>query len=206
MEPAIEHRSNSGIRSELNWGRVTAWSAFLTLILFLVANRHGCWLFRHQPRDLVLFVWPFASLVVFLAIRAKWRLVFLVVTTPVVVLLTGFGMNGLAESNARAESAAVTALHQMQSSLHRHHEEQGQQEYPYTMPTVKLSSIADKLYHFEYVPNRSPDGKILSYIVQATPTRRDCGFRRSFTITDDDRVFWTLEPRAATVLDTYLQE
>jgi hypothetical protein len=71
---------------------------------------------------------------------------------------------------------------------------------------MKLSPYAQKYYRFEYIPRRSASGEIIGYIIQATPARRDCEFHRSFTITDEGRVFWTLEPRAATLSDTYYKE
>ena len=62
-------------------------------------------------------------------------------------------------------------------------------------------AVSPKVYRYEYIPRRSVSGEIVGYVIQATPARRDCDFHRSFTITDDGRVFWTLEPRAATVSD-----
>jgi hypothetical protein len=153
----------------------------------------------------VVFLYSFGWLVLFLAVRTKWRILLLVVTIPAIIL--HFGLNGTPEMNASAESGAVEALRQMQSSLHAHHDQRDQQGYPDALPTVKLSHpAAQKYYRFEYVPSRSADRKIVSYLIQATPARRDCDFPRSFTITDDGRVFWTVEPRAATPSDTFLPE
>ena len=71
---------------------------------------------------------------------------------------------------------------------------------------MDLSRYAQKYYRFEYIPRRSASGEIVGYIIQATPARRDCGFHRSFTIKDDGpRVFWTLEPRAATLSDMWTE-
>jgi hypothetical protein len=206
MEPAVERQPSIRVRSGISWGKATAWSAFATLLLFLAVNWDGCWLFRHKPGDILAFVCSFAWLVMFFVLRARWRLLFLIVTVPLTVLLTGFWTSGIAEMNAAAESAAVTALHQMQSSLHGYGGEHAPQGYPEALPTVKLSFPALKYYRFNYVPIRGPRGGILNYLIQAIPTRRACGFHRSFTISDDGRVFWTLEPRAATLSDTFLPE
>jgi hypothetical protein len=134
----------------------------------------------------------------------RWRLLLLLVSIPALVFVAN-GRWGLVEMNAGAESAAFQALRQMQSSLSASRAELHQQEYPDTLPSMNLSPYAQKYYRFEYIPRRSANGKIVSYIIQATPARRDCDFHRSFTITDDGRVFWTLEQRAATVSDILYQ-
>jgi hypothetical protein len=205
METPAAPKPKSGFRSDVGWIKAVAWSAVITLILFAAANWHGCWLFRHDFRGLAVFLYPFAWLVLFLALRTKWRIVLLLVTIPAVIL--HFGMNGIPEMNASAESGAVEVLRQMQSSLHAYHDQHDQQGYPDTLPTVKPSyPTAQKYYRFEYVPSHSGDGKIFGYLIQATPARRDCSFPRSFTVTDGGRVFWTVEPRAATPSDTFLPE
>jgi hypothetical protein len=98
------------------------------------------------------------------------------------------------------------ALHQSQSSLQAYRNGHQQQEYPEVLPIAKLPRSAQKHYRIEYVPMRSASGKILHYLIQANPAHRDCEFLRSFTITDDGRVFWTMEPRPATLSDTFLTE
>lgn len=205
METPASPKPKSWFRSDVGWTKAVTCSAVLTLILFAVANWHGCWLFRNGFRGLLVFFCPFAWLVLFLAVRTKWRILLLVIAIPGVIL--HFGLNGTAEMNASAESGAVEALRQMQSSFQAYHEERDQQGYPDALPPVKLSyPAAQQYYRFEYVPSRSGDGKIVSYLILATPARRDCDFPRSFTITDGGRVFWTVEPRAATPSDTFLPE
>jgi len=200
MEATGERPSNIRVRSEMGWTKVTAWAALVTSFLFAVLNWHGCWLFRNEPQNLVVFFYPFAWLVLFFAVRTRWRSVLLLVTIPALVLVAN-GRWGLSEMNSGAESAAFQALHQMQSSLSASRAEHHQQEYPDALPSMNLSPYAQKYYRFEYLPRRSATGKVVGYIIQATPTRRDCEFHRSFTITDEGRVFWTLEPRAATLSD-----
>jgi len=184
----------------MGWTKVTAWAALATSLLFAALNWHGCWLFRSKSQNLAVFFYPFAWLVLFFAVRTRWRLVLLLVTIPALVLYAK-GRWGLSEMNSGAESAAFQALQQMQSSLSTSRAEHHQQEYPAALPSMNLSPYAQKYYRFEYIPRRSASGEIVGYIIQATPARRDCEFHRSFTITDDGRVFWTLEPRAATLSD-----
>jgi hypothetical protein len=203
METEAAQKTHSVIRSSMGWPQAMVWGALATPVLFTIVNWKGCWLFRHEFRDLWDFVFVFAWLAVFFAIRARLRLILLLVTILVILTDTRFG---IVEMNAAAESSCVQALHQMQSSLDAYRVDHQQQGYPDAMPHVKLSSTAEKLYRFEYVPNRSVSGSIVRYLIQATPARRDCDFHRSFTITDDDKVFWTLEPRAAMPFDTILHE
>jgi hypothetical protein len=204
MTATTEHQSNILVRSGMGWTKATAWAALTTSLLFAILNWHGCWLFRYEPQNLTVFIYPFAWLVLFFALRMRWRLLLLLVSIPALVFVAN-GRWGLVEMNAGAESAAFQALRQMQSSLSASRAELHQQEYPDTLPSMNLSPYAQKYYRFEYIPRRSANGKIVSYIIQATPARRDCDFHRSFTITDDGRVFWTLEQRAATVSDILYQ-
>ncbi len=203
MEIASEHRPVLRGRSNLGWKSVCFWSSIVTASIFLALNWKGCWLFRHEPRDLILFVYVFAWLAAFLAVRAKWRLALLAVT--LILLVPRVFLEGDAEQNAGPESSAVDALQQMQSSLETYKIEHPQQGYPDVLPALTLSRSAQRFYRFEYVPNRSPNGEIRSYVLQAAPARRDCYLHRSFTITNDAKVFWTLEPRAATPSDTLVQ-
>jgi hypothetical protein len=200
MAATVERQPNTLVRSQMGWMKVTAWAALATSILFAILNWHGCWLFRNEPKNLAVFLYPFAWLVLFFAVRTRWRLVLFLVTIPALVVYAN-GRWGLVEMNSGAESAAFQALHQMQSSISASRAEHQHQDYPDTLPSMNLSPYAQKYYRFEYVPRRSASGEIVGYIIQATPARRDCEFHRSFTITDAGRVFWTLEPRAATLSD-----
>jgi hypothetical protein len=206
MAATVERPPNTLVRSQMGWMKVAAWAALTTSLLFAILNWHGCWLFRNEPQNLAVFFYPFVWLVLFFAARTRWRLVLLLITIPALVVYAN-GRWGLVEMNSGAESAAFQALHQMQSSISASGAEHQQQDYPHTLPSMNLSPYAQKYYRFEYIPRRSASGEIVGYIIQATPARRDCEFHRSFTITDEGpRVFWTLEPRAATLSDMYYEE
>jgi hypothetical protein len=205
MEATGERRRNTFVRSQLGWTKVAVYATLSTLLLLAILNWRGCWLFRNEPQNLAVFFYPFAWLVLFFAVRARWRLVLLLVTIPALLVYAN-GRWASVEMNSGAESAAFQALHQMQSSISASRAEHQQQNYPDILPSMNLSPYAQKYYRFAYIPRRSASGKIVGYIIQATPARRDCEFHRSFTITDDGRVFWTLEPRAATLSDMYYNE
>ncbi len=182
METAAAHMPRTGLRSDMSWTKAIVWAALVTSVLFAAVNRHGCWLYRNQLRDLLVFFCPFAWLVLFLAVRMRVRLVLLLIAVLAVVFLLGTGFWGISEMNAGAEAAAFQALHQMQSSLNAYRAEHQLRQYPGVMPSVSLTSSAQKYYLFEYFPRRSASGEIVGYIIQATPARRDCDFYRSFTI------------------------
>jgi Tfp pilus assembly protein PilE len=168
-------------------------------MLFGFLNWHGCWLFMYGAEGLVVFAYPFAWLLIFLVLRKRWRFVLVALT---LLAAPAFSTRfGIVEQFAGFESTAVAALQQLQSSVETYRRENGQEEYPETLSTVKLTDRARKYYQFVYVPSRSADRKVLHYVIQATPARRECEFHRSFTIAEDGKVYWTLEPRAATLSD-----
>jgi hypothetical protein len=191
------------IRSKMSWTRVLVWAALFTVVLFTPIDWSGCGFFRHGAVEFLDFVYVFSWFVIFFALRLRWRLLLLIVTAPLVFY--SLGLHGVAEENAAPEAATVGALRQFQSSLDAYHSEHQQEGYPESLPAVTLSHYAAKFYVFEYVPGRDTDGKIVSYLLQATPRRRDCYFYLSFTIADDGKVFYTFEPRAATTADKMLE-
>jgi hypothetical protein len=202
VDTNADRREENPIRSGVSWPRAVAWSAVITAILFGFLNLHGCWMFMYGAEGLVTFAYPFAWLLIFLVLRTRWRFVLVALT---LLAAPAFSTRfGIVEQFAGFESTAVTALRQLQSTFETSRKENRQEEYPETLSTVKLTDRARKYYRFTYVPARSADGTVLHYVIQATPARRDCEFHRSFTIAEDGKVYWTLEPRAATLSDTYL--
>jgi hypothetical protein len=194
-----QEKAEGAIRSRLTWGKVFAFAALRTLLIFLVLNWAVCWFFRYGAHSLAAFLYPFAWLVLFFSVRARWRISLLLVTIPALILFAN-GRWGTVESNAGAEAAAFKALKDMHSAVISFRT-QHQQGYPETFPPIEPSSHSSKFYVFSYVPRRSDKGEVVGYQIEATPARRDCDFHRSFTIVEDGRIYWTLEPRAATTSD-----
>jgi hypothetical protein len=202
MEANVERRAANPIRSGVSWPKAVGWSALVTGMLFGIFNWRGCWLFMYGVEGLVVFAYPFAWLLIFFVLRARWRYVLVALT-----LLAAPALSlrlGIVEQFAGFESMAVTALQQLQSNVETDRRENGKEVYPEILPTMKLSDRARKYYRFAYVPSRSADGRVLHYMIQATPARRECEFHRSFAIAEDGKVYWTLEPRAATLSDTFV--
>ena len=173
------------------------------MALFTPIDRSGCGFFRHGAVELLHFVYVLLWFVIFFALRLRWRLLLLIVTAPLVFY--SLGLHGIAEVNAAPEAATVGALRGFQTSLNAYRNEHQQQGYPKSLPTMAVSPYAEKFYIFKYVPSRDSGGAIVGYFIQATPKRRDCDFSVSFMITDDGKVFYTYQPRAATTTDKTLE-
>src|SRR5262245_61628879 len=172
MELVSSRRTTSGFRSQLTWKKASLWAAASTALLFLILNWNGCWFYRHEPKDFVLFICVFIWLVAFFALTVIWRMLLLVGT--LIVLVPIVGMRGVAEMNAVPESAAVHALHALNSTLQAPNSTlqapnnaQSHTVFPGKLPPIELSTLARKFYRFEYVPNRSADGAIRSYLIEA---------------------------------------
>src|SRR5580704_739966 len=202
MEPNGERQPSLHFRSGLRWSRVGLWAGLFAVALFTPIDWSGCGYFRHGAVELLHFVYVLLWFVIFFALRLKWRLLLLVVTAPLVFF--SLGLHGIAEENAAPEAATVEALRGFQSSLNAHGNEHQQQGYPESPPTMTLSPYAEKFYFFRYVPTRDAGGAIVGYVIQATPKRRECDFSVSFTITDDRKVFYTYQQRAAMAGDKTL--
>jgi hypothetical protein len=77
-----------------------------------------------------------------------------------------------------AEASAVRRLLQLQAALETPKVDHKEQGYPQSLPNLISSYPVEKVYRFAYVPSRSPDGTITSYLIQATPLCRPCGCTR----------------------------
>jgi len=204
MQASPVRQQDSSIRSTFSWTRVVLWAGLVAAVLFGPSDWSGCGFYRHGAREFLHFAYVFGWLLIFFWLRMKWRLLLLCFTIP--FLLTFYGLNGIQEENAGPEAVAVSELKQIRIEFQDYRHEQQQEAYPESWrPAIKLRD-ASKFYKFEYVPRRDASGKIVSYLVQATPVRRDCDFYVSFTIADDGKVFYTHEPRVATTGDRFLEQ
>jgi hypothetical protein len=81
--------------------------------------------------------------------------------------------------------------------------------FPASLPPISKGDEAestDKFYKVDYTTSRSnPSGPADRFVIQANPLRRDCGFVRSFAVTDDGKIHFTVDPRPATKSDQTLQ-
>jgi hypothetical protein len=200
MEPSLLRTTGSRFRSQLALRKGSLWAAVLTALLFLLLNRNGCWFYRHESRDLILFAYVFVWLLTFLTLTTIWRVILLVGTVVVLIPLVGLRD---AEMNAVPEATAVHALRDISSRIQQTNP--GKQTFPESVSTLDLPPLARKLYTFEYIPARSQGGEIRNYRIEAVPCHRGCDLEKSFTITSDNRIFWTSEGRPATASDHLLE-
>jgi hypothetical protein len=187
----------------VTWLKALLYGAVVTPSVFLFVNWKGCWLYEHNLRDLTVFTYVFAWVVLFCVVRVQWRVILTAIT--VLGLIPAIGLHGPYERHAAAESATVEALRKMHSSLGIFREQHPDQGYPSQLPKVDLSQLAQKYYQYKYLSIRSAEGKTNNYTIESTPTRRTCDFYYSFTLADDGRIFYTAEPRAATSSDRVVE-
>lgn len=187
-----------GVRPLRRWLWGVASSTVVCALWFAYINWDGCWLYWRGAGALFLFVVPWLWLVLFFGFRLKGRIVLL--ATALVVGLIGILVMPHVDS-ARVpaiESNAVGLLRTLRSSLEASKSAQG---YPQVLPRVPYQYGVEKFYRFEYLPTRSPDGAIRSYVLQATPTHAPCGCALSFALTENGALHYTKECRAATPND-----
>jgi hypothetical protein len=185
------------------WFWAATLSTGICLLCFNYLNRDGCWLVLRGLRiALSFFLLPWLWLFLLLGFKTKGRMILIAFT--IVGALSLFWTTVDSSYIAVAESSAVHRLLQMQAALEIYKVEHKEQTYPRNLPNLTASYPAEKAYRFVYVPSRSPDGNITSYLIQATSLCRPCGCTRSFTITSGGKVYFTVEERAATISDNLL--
>jgi hypothetical protein len=202
METSANPARGSYVRSNLSWGRIVLLALLVAVILFVAEDRKGCGFFRYGAMEFAHFSGALAWMVIFFAVRLRWRLLVLAVTVPAALFY--FGLHGIAEENAGREAAAVAELRRIHDGVQAYRSEH-HGEFPASLQAAGLSAYSQKFYRYEYASRRDKSGEIVGYFIQATPKRRDCDFYLSFTITDDSKVFYTHQPRAATSGDKILE-
>lgn len=190
------------------WLVAAAGSVFICVLSFAYLNRDGCWLYWRGSTGITIFFLLAAW--IFLLFGLHWR-------GRVLLLLALFGVVLVWPTDifwvhhAAAESGAVAGLRSLRSALENARTLQPTNGYLQALPITQQSSILHTdsfhpAYRYDYLPTRSPEGKVFEYMIRATPTRPDCGCCiRSFTILNDGRIYYTLEQRPATMLDSLLQ-
>jgi hypothetical protein len=81
--------------------------------------------------------------------------------------------------------------------------------FPASLPLISKgddTESTEKLYKIDYSTLRSNStGPADRFVIQANPLWRDCGFVRSFAVTDDGKIHFTVDPRPATKSDETVQ-
>jgi hypothetical protein len=183
------------------WLWAAALSVGICMLGFSYVNRDGCWLILRGPRiALTIFFFPWLWLLLLLGFKTKGRTILIAFTIVGALFWPTVDSSYIAV----AESSTIGRLRQVQATLEIYKEGHKEQGYPQNLPNLTSSYPVEKAYRFVYVPSRSPDGTITSYLIQATPLCSPCGCTRSFTITDGGKVYFTAEGRAATISDNLL--
>jgi len=191
-------------RSWKRWAQSAMGAVLICDFSFAYLNRNGCWLYWRGSTGITIFLLVAAWLFLLFGLRWKGRISLVLVPFAVIIL---WPTDIIWVHHAAAESRAVATLRNLRANLENARITQPKDGYPQVMPTVNWSLDSfHPAYRYEYVPSRSPQGKIFEYLIRATPARPDCGCCiRSFTLLDDGRIYVTLEPRPATMLDPLLQ-
>jgi hypothetical protein len=176
-------------------------STLLCFLYFLYANRDGCWLYWVGYRILLILALPWIWLLLMFGLRVKGRLVLLGLT----ILIVLFWPHVFSSRVASAEASAIGRLRQLQTSADEYKAQY--RRYPESLPNIPSPSPwkPERFYNFSFVPVRSSNGTITSYVIEATPTNVRCGCSRSFTATSDKRYFVTSQHRPATASDPQLE-
>ena len=193
--------------SSKRWVLAAAGSILSCGLSFAYLNRNGCWVYWRGSAGITCFL--FAAIVLLLLFGLRWQGRGIVLVAAILVYFFG-GPEIFWNHNAKVESRAVATLRVLQSDLEEARTQQPTKEYPQILPDAGRPSIFSESFHpayrYEYVASHSADGKIIEYLIRATPSRPDCGCcLRSFTILNDRRIYYTLEQRPATMLDSLLQ-
>jgi hypothetical protein len=157
-----------------------AWSVYL--------NRDHCWLYQSGTAAILLFSIPWLWIALFLGLRFWGRFILILIALYTAVMLLG------AESNtvAAKEALAVGYLRQAHQLAAKHREPRPTEVLP--------DSPILRYYALRFVALPAGD-----YSVEATPRHPECGCRRSFILTADGVIRYTLEPRPARISDPPLE-
>jgi hypothetical protein len=148
------------------------------------------------------------------AFAAVWFVVFFITSNRGRVVLVLCSLSGYLvlppvtrAPFASAEANLITTLGQLSQSVETYRREHQNEGYPSTLPGLPSGNYSlQQSFQFRYLTSRSkPDGPIDGFLIQVTPVWRQCGFIRSFTATDNDQIFFTLEDRPATTADQRLR-
>jgi len=106
---------------------------------------------------------------------------------------------------APVEARAIRELREMAGALQMRRKQNPAAGYPLELPQ-KPSGYLEERFKVTYRPLRSrPDGVNDKFLLEATSPWRKCGLYRSFTATENGRIYFTLEDRPATEADGCLE-
>jgi hypothetical protein len=107
------------------------------------------------------------------------------------------------------EASVVGHLRELEHAVKAYRADHPREGSPSNLPMVPTSKDAAKLtglYKIQFTTSRSKlGGPVDGFLFQTTPVWRECGYVRSFAVTDDNQVHFTIEARPATATDEVIQ-
>jgi len=176
-----------------------------TFMAFAIQANNQCFLIVNGAR----WMWTIFGLMWF------WLLLFLLFGNRGRLILLGFTLLVLLAypnvdrfSIAAGEARAVMHLRRLSQAVDSYRREHPMERFPASLPTISKgddTKSTEKLHKVDYTTSRSNStGPVDGFVIQANPLWRDCGFVRSFAVTDDGEIRFTIEARPATKSDKAL--
>jgi hypothetical protein len=192
-------KSESGPGGRLRWVWAALFSTTACALWFARANWDGCWLYFRGFGGMSILLLPWLWLFLFIALRLTGRSWLVGLTIVAVFFWPHYDSHPV----AAAEASAVGRLRQLHTALQD--DLKSKRGFAKDLPEVPSTYPVQRFYESKFVPDISNSGSISHYLIEATPTRRECGCDRSFTIADDGNLHHTRLPRAANLTDPLLQ-
>jgi len=192
--PSVPNRRFPPLRV---WLWAIVWSTLFAWLFLAPLNSDGCF-FLINSRE---YIWMITGLAwiwlyLFFLLGNRGRLGLLACTLLFIFLMGNVDRMPAAAAEARA----VGELRSMAQAVETYRTEHLQQGYPTVLPKQPSDSLK-KVYEIEYQTLRAKvDGPIDVFLIQVTPTWRECVVR-SFAAAEDGQIHFVISRRPATKAD-----
>ena len=192
--PSVPNRRFPPLRV---WLWAIVWSTLFAWLFLAPLNSDGCF-FLINSRE---YIWMITGLAwiwlyLFFLLGNRGRLGLLACTLLFIFLMGNVDRIPAAAAEARA----VGELRSMAQAVETYRTEHPQQGYPTVLPKQPSDSLK-KVYEIEYQASRAKvDGPIDVFLIQVTPTWRECVVR-SFAAAEDGQIHFVISRRPATKAD-----
>lgn len=188
-------------RAEL-WLWAGLWSSLFTGLVVKLFDSQRCFRILHGN----YFIWflgsvTWALVFIFFLLSNRMRLVF--TTALVAVYLCIPQIDSLPQ--AEAEARVLEELRTLAKALSSVRARDSALKFPATLPTQPSDYLSQR-YRISYKTFASATDRLAEqFLIEATPLWRECGLVRSFTVSQDGIVYFTIENRPATRADAALE-
>jgi hypothetical protein len=174
------------------------WSAVLTtFIVFAIQSNNRCFLIVNGASwiwmlAIAIWLWFFF----FLFFNSNRSRLILIGSSALICL----AMPNVDRSPvAVGEASVVGRLRELAHAVKVYQADHPLEGFPSNLPMVPPSKDAAKVvtrYEIQFTTSRSkPGGPVDGFVLQATPLWRECGYVRSFAVTDDNQIHFTIGDR-----------